>query len=169
MTEATNDMAVLFPGRDVTCKGETIRVVPLYFGQYPMAGKLAKPLVAALRESNLFTIHLKDAAGQMLPAPIFTLSPGWMVELPGLLDDGGEALMKFFAFAIGKPREWFDTLPGDEGIELAQAILEENKRFFIQKVLPLIKLDGLFKGTPADGAASSPDSSTSATAGATSN
>ena len=161
--ENTNDLAVLFPGREVTCKGEAIKVMPLYFGQWPMAGKLAKPMVAVLRSANLFNMRMgEDENGK--PSPKFDLADGWMGELPGLLDDGGEALLKFFAFAINKPRDWFDTLPGDEGVALAQAILAENKDFLSRKVLPLMKMGGLFNWeATAAGAKSLPASSATAT------
>ena len=166
--DSKDDLAVMFPGREVLCKGETITVMPLYFGQWPMAGKLAKPMVAVLRSANLFNIRMdEDENGK--PVPKFDLSDGWMGELPGLLDDGGEALLKFFAFAINKPREWFDTLPGDEGVALAQAILAENKDFLSRKVLPLMKLGGLFNWeAPAAGAESLPASSATATGATTS-
>src|SRR5689334_843130 len=134
MSEQT-DLEILFPGREVTCKGETIKVVPLFFGQYPTAAKLARPLAMALFQSGLLTV--KDE--------VVSISPELVTALPVVLDEGGEAFMAFFAFAIGKPRKWFDTLPGDEGIDLAMAILEENRDFFVRRLLPKLKAAGLLK------------------------
>lgn len=160
MTDAASDLAALFPGREVVCKGETIRIVPLYFGQYPQAGKLAKPLINALREANLFAFANVIEDGKTVAK--FELAENWIAELPMVLDEGGEALIRFFAFAIGKPREWFDTLAGDEGIALGQAIFEENADFFVRRILPMLQTAGF---TKADGAASSPASTALDTAG----
>ncbi len=159
----TEDIAVLFPGREVVCKGETIKVLPLYFGQYPLAAKHIKPLMAALQQSNLF-MYREEANEAGVKTATFGLADGWMAGLPDLLDDGGEALIQLFSFALKKPREWFDTLPGDEGIALAQAFFEENSDFFVKKVLPKLQAVGLTKA----GAESVPDSEATATPGATS-
>ncbi len=159
-----HDLADLLPGRDVSCKGETIRVVPLYFGQYPTAIKLVRPLAQALGRSGLF--EMKDEGGKVK----FAVSGNWITAVPVLFEEGGEALIQFFAFAISKPRTWFDTLPGDQGIELAQAIFEENKDFFVRRILPILEKSGLMKALGAEGGdPSSQDSTATDTAGPTSN
>lgn len=163
-----NDLAALLPGRDVVCKGETITVMPLYFGQYPTAGKLARPLVMALATSGVFGVkEVTDEAGKK--SVEMALSDGWIASLPTILADGGEAMMAFFAFAIKKPRDWFDDLMADEGFELAEAILRENYDFFVRRVLPMLQKAGLLKvSATTDGAASLPASLQPATDGQTS-
>jgi hypothetical protein len=156
----TDDLAALLPGRDVVCNGETLRVVPLFFGQLPQAAKLARPLVMALAESGLFSVNGTE----------MSLAANWVTGLPMLFDQGGEAVMLFLAFAVGKPRKWFDTLPADEGLALATAVFEENRSFFVQKVLPMLKAAGLLVESKApDGAPSSVDLSLPVTDGQTSN
>jgi hypothetical protein len=86
-----------------------------------------------------------------------------------VLEEGGEALMEFFAYAIGVKRDWMDTLPGDEGLVLAKAIFEENADFFVRKILPTLNELGLAKvSTGSDGAQSLPASTATDTPGNTS-
>jgi hypothetical protein len=142
MTDGAKDLAALLPGRDVQCKGESIRVLPLFFGQYPKAVKLVRPLATVLQESGAFSMRpVTDDAGKTQMQ--FGIAENWLGSLPDVLEKGGEALIQFFAYAIGKPRDWFDTLPGDEGFALAEAILKENADFFVQRIMPLLTASGL--------------------------
>ncbi len=166
---AKSDMETLFPGRDVTINGATIRVVPLFFGQYPQAVKLIRPLLTVFRESGAFGVKpAKQPDGT--DGFQLTMSDNWLASLPLLLEHGGEALMQFFAFAMSKPRVWLDTVPGDQGLALAHAILSENADFFVQKIMPLLAEFGLMKMVPTvkDGAESLPASASTDTPGATS-
>lgn len=129
------------PGRDVTCKGELLRILPLYFGQYPKAIKLMKPLSSALQEANVFSMKPEKVSGDLS----FQITGNWLAALPQIFELGGEALLQFFAFAIGKPRDWFDTLDADEGLALAKAIFEENIDFFVRRIQPMLSEMGLVK------------------------
>ena len=165
MSEENNVLAALLPGRDVTCKGETIRVLPLFFGQWTTAIKILKPIFGALGSSGLFVMRTDDETKKMR----FDLNTDIMSALPDLLDVGGDALMKFVAYAIAKDRPWLDTLPGDEGVELTHAILAENVDFFDRKILPMLEAKGLgkvFEGLA--GTQSSLGLSTTGTTGTTS-
>lgn len=161
MTTEKGDLEVLLPGRDINCKGEDLRVLPLFFGQYPKAIKLVRPLIAILQQSGMFGMG-RDEQGQIK----FQISGEWLAVLPEVLEQGGEALIQFFAFAIAQKREWFDTLPADEGFKLAKAIFEENADFFVRRILPTLNEMGLVKvSESAGGDPSSLDSTATDTAG----
>lgn len=160
MANELSDLEVLLPGREVSCKGERIKVLPLFFGQYPKAVSLMKPLASVIQQSGMMTTN-----GASL-----SLSTEWLSFLPAVFDQGGEALIQFFAFAINKKRDWFDTLPADEGLALGQAIFEENRDFFVRRILPMLTSMGLVKVTAEpDGAQSLQTSTVTDTPGNTSN
>ncbi len=162
MSDAPTDLEALLPGREVKCKGEDITVVPLFFGQYPKAIQMVRPLMTAVAQSGVFKLQKNDSGKFELQT-----TDDWVSALPLIMEHGGEALIKFFAFAIDKPREWFNTLPGDEGLTLAHAILACNRDFFFQKIVPLLATLGLASLVPvaSDGEPSAPNSSDSATLG----
>jgi len=150
----SDDLKALFPGRDLTLStGEVLALQPLYFGQFPAAIRLMRPVTEAVQASGIAGF---SGAG-------LVLAPDWAMRLPQLMDEAGEALIAFVAFATGKPRPWFDTLGADDGIALTKAVFETNADFFIKRIAPLL---GLAIQPPAGegGAASSPDSSTTGTA-----
>lgn len=151
------DLAALLPGRDVTLStGEVLTLMPFYFGQLPRAIKLLRPVTDAVRAAGIAGFDGKD----------FALAPDWPLRLPQLMDEGGEALVEFVAFAVKKPRAWFDELGSDDGIALTKAAFEVNGEFFAKKVAPML---GMSMAAPAPtGAPSSPDSSPPATVGETS-
>lgn len=156
MTEKTEtDLQTLFPGREVPLStGETISLAPFFFGQWPRAIKLFRPVTEAVQAAGIAGF---SSAG-------LTLAPDWPLRLPQVMDEAGEALLAFVAFATGKPREFFDTLGGDDGIALTRAVFEVQGDFFVQRIAPML---GLVIQPPAaaDGAASSPASSPAVTAG----
>ena len=154
-----SDLEVLLPGREVVAKGETLVIRPLYFGQYPRAIKLIRPLATIIQETGLFRVQSEVGPDGQARAQ-FSASDNWLGALPVVLEQGGEALIQFFSFAIGKPRDWFDTLPGDEGFRLANAIFQENSDFFVRKIMPLLAEMGLMNMEPTitPGAPLSPSS-----------
>jgi hypothetical protein len=130
-----SDLETLLPDHEVTVNGEPIVVTPLFFGQYPKAIKLVRPLASVIQKSGAFSaIPITGPDGKA--SVNLQANSNWFESLPMLLEEGGEALIQFFAFAIGKPREWFDKVPGDEGFDLAHAILKANSDFFVRKILP---------------------------------
>jgi hypothetical protein len=149
----SDDLSALLPGREVTVKGETLVLMPFFFGQLPRAVKLIQPLASALMAANVASFD----------GTTMRLAADWPLKVPAIVADGGEALLDLLAFITGKPRAWFDTLGVDEGIALTRAALEVNGDFFVAKVAPMLPV-----AISPDGAPSSPGSLTAGTAGATS-
>ena len=151
-----SDLEKLLPGDEVgLSNGETLTLKPFFFGQLPRAVKLLRPVTESIRAAGIASFDGKE----------FALASDWPLRLPQLMDDGGEALVEFAAFAVGKPREWFDTLGADDGIALTKAAFEVNASFFARKVAPML---GMSVTPPETGAPSSQDLSLRDTVGATS-
>jgi hypothetical protein len=157
----SNDLDVLFPGHEVMVGGTAITVVPLFFGQYPQAVKLLKPVASALSSSGI--LEFSQAGGEAN----FRIAEDWALRLPEIMIDGGEAIIQFLAFAIGKPRPWFDTLPADDGLKLAQAAFSANADFFVKRIRPLLgQMVKVNPQAPAqDGVESQQNSSSTGTPG----
>ena len=119
-----SDMETLFPGREITVAGETLRIAPLRFGQIAEAGKKLAPVIKAIALSPMGKTDQS----------IMDMAADW-VEV---LASGGEELLTFLAWSVGKPREWFDTIGMDDGIAILQAVYGENLDFFNRRVLPLL-------------------------------
>lgn len=153
----SEDLKTLFPGRDVTLStGEVLALKPFYFGQFPSAIRLMRPVTEAVQSSGI--------AG--FSGTGFVLASDWAMRLPQLMDEAGEALIEFIAFSTNKQRSWFDVLGADDGIALTKAVFEVNADFFVQRIAPLVGLaiqPQAVTETVETGAASSPDSSQPAT------
>lgn len=163
MTDATSDLDALFPEplSVTTRSGETIAVAEFKFGAWPRAIRLFRPITDAVQNAGI--------AG--LGAGGLVVAQDWLLRLPQVMDEGGEALIDFVGFAIGKPRAWFDTLDGDDGIALTKAVFEANSSFFSKKLMPALGLQlQPVASAPAavDGATSSTSSSDTDTTEATS-
>lgn len=140
----SDDLDKLLPsGREVTVGGETLTLLPFTFGQLPKAVKLLRPVTEAVGAAGIVS----------LDGTAVRLAADWPLKLPALMDDAGEALLQFIAFASGKPRTWFDTLGADDGIELTKAVFEANGDFFVKRIAPRL---GMAVPTPEAGAPSSP-------------
>jgi hypothetical protein len=159
MGDASDDLSVFFPGRDVTCKGQTFKVIPLYFGQYPTAIKLVRPLLEILTKSGLLTVVKQGESMNVVVAN------NWLEAIPLLLEEGGESLMRFVCYCINQPRTWLDDMPGDEGFLLTEAVLKENIDFFVQKILPIMAGMGILKTLPQVGDPQLPGSNDTETPG----
>ncbi len=150
--QESGELAILFPGREISAGGETFTLSPFKFGQLPTATRLLKPVAGALSAGGVFSIQ--NVAGETQ----FLLASDWPLKVVELIADGGEDVLKFVAFASGKPIEWVNGLDADEGIALAKAVLEVNADFFVRRVLPLLGM-----GQPSAGAISSESSSPAVT------
>lgn len=148
------DLAILFPGTEVLVSGEVFHVKPFFFGQIPKAVKLTMPVAKALNESGI--LLFRQDASQLG----FALATDWPFKLPQIMAEGGEALMELLAFAIAKPRAWFDSVAAEEGLALTKAVFEVNTELFLKRILPML---GATPANPQTGAQSSPDSSTPST------
>ena len=142
----TDELQALLPERDVTVKGETITVSPLFFGQLPKAVKLMQPLADALRGANILWIEGESVK----------LRTDWPLKLPQVVAEGGEALIDLLAFIINRPREWFDTLDMDDGVTLTRKVFEVNIDFFAKRIAPMLPEAVTQAPTEQDGAPSSP-------------
>jgi hypothetical protein len=134
----SEDLKALFPGQEVVAGGETITVSPFVFGQLPKVAKC----FASIKE---------------------VIDGGNLIEIASA---GGEDLLQLLCLAAKKKREWFDTLPSDEGLNLMAAVIQVNRDFFVQRMSPV--LQRLTQAVSGTGAPSSPASSAPATDGATS-
>jgi uncharacterized protein (UPF0264 family) len=141
-----SDINTLFPIEEATFNGETIKVEPFKFGQFPKAIKLLRPITDAVKDAGIAGM---SAAG-------FSLAPDWPMRLPQVMDEAGEALIEFVAFATNKQRSWFDDLDADEGIALTKLVFEVNGDFFVQRIAPKLGLAVQSQASPETGEQSSP-------------
>jgi hypothetical protein len=129
--DTTQELEVLFPDQELVISGETVLVKPLKFGQLPKAIKLLKPVSDALQAAGIFALRGEAGNAQ------FALDPAWPLKIVDMLAVGGEDLLQFLAFAVGKPRAWLDTLDTDDGVKLVKAVFEINADFFVRRVFPM--------------------------------
>jgi len=123
------ELSELFPeGRRVEVRqrgseqADVFIVRPFTIGQLP---RVLKAIRALLEAGSM------DAEGNVNLFDAFAL--------------GAEHAIELLSVATAKPREYFDNLDVDQGIELLGAVVEINADFFKQKVQPRImeKLKGV--------------------------
>lgn len=113
--DRSDDLKTLLPeSLTVDAGGQTFTIGPFTFGQLPGVLKHVGALIGAINGESL--------------------------DLSALSEAGGESIIALVMIATGKPREWFDALPADEGIALMQAVLEANEDFFSRRLLPRLTL-----------------------------
>ena len=121
----SNEMNTLFPGKEIQLNTvETIIIKPFTFGQLPKAIKIGQKiggLLANMYQQGKFEDQSQTSANLML-----------------ILSEGGEDLINLMSLGINKPRDWFDQLQGDDGLNLTIAFLEVNIDFFTKKMMPQI-------------------------------
>lgn len=61
------------------------------------------------------------------------------VWVTSVLGSAGDDLFAIIELATDKPAAFFDLLDPDDGLKIAMAVVEVNKDFFVQKVLPLVQ------------------------------
>lgn len=91
--------------RDVTVRGETVRVEEFEIEQLPQLLGLVKGLFEKAKGN--------DVTGS-------------------LLIESGELGIKLAMLATGKPREWFRKMPLGDGLALYSAVISANESFFGQ-------------------------------------
>jgi hypothetical protein len=110
---SADELTQLLAGaEEVTVKSEIISVMPFKFGQLP----------AILR-------HIGALA---------RFAEGDNFNIVRAITEGAEDVLACLAVATGKPREWFDTIEIDDGINLLKAVVNVNEEFFKKKLLPLV-------------------------------
>lgn len=118
----SEDIKVLFPGKEVQAAGEVFTISPFTFGQLPKVAQCFAAIQTKMQSGNLIEI----AAA------------------------GGEDLLMLLCLAVKKPRAWFDTLASDEGLQLMAAVIEVNRDFFVQRMSPVLaRLNQAVTGAPS--------------------
>ena len=123
----SEELKTLFPDQDLVFeidgRKEIVTVRPFKIGQLR---KLAQPLAEL--------------------ASIIARANGDMEVVLGIINHGGENLIKVIEVATGKGVEWFDNLEMDQAIDLIAAIIAQNKDKFEKKVSPaLLRVGSLFQ------------------------
>lgn len=140
-----NDLDVLDPPTvEVDFQNERLVIRPLTIGQLPRLVRAAKPVV--------------DAVLELDAAP----SQEGLIDLAlGLIAEHGEALPLAAAIAIGRDPEWVAKADTAEFLDLAVAIFEVNRDFFVRKLGPrlqVLRAGGAAEARPGDGATRSSSS-----------
>lgn len=121
---AKDELEILFQGPvEFTVSGELVKIRPFTFGELPK--------VIALLRGVGGTFAYWNASGKLN-------------TVEGMMDivaTGGENLIQTLALNVGKPREWFDSIPADEGIALLLEFLKLNLSFFTKRVVPLLQME----------------------------
>jgi hypothetical protein len=116
-----DELDVLFPQkRTWTVNGEEVIIKEFTFGQLPKAIKLVKGV------GGLFAFYQSQGTLNTAEAIMHIVS------------EGGEDLIELLAFNLGKPREWFDGVPSDAGVEILVNFMLVNVSFFTSRVIPLL-------------------------------
>lgn len=160
-----NDLDVLFPGKEIEVKGETVKVSPFYFGQIKAASRFSATILRAIVAAGVVAFVKDPDTG----AISVQYDPTFPIKIFDILGDASDELMGLVALSINKPVDWLDdpAIGLDVGLDLVMSMFEVNKRFFTEKVLPkvagLMPLAQAATPTPSDGAQSSSDSSATGT------
>lgn len=118
-SEMAKEVELLFPtGKVVVLNKKDYTILPYGFGKFPK-------VMASL--SKLADVTQLDTTGQTEDA---------IIKMMFLT--GGEEIMDLCALALDQPRKFLDTIPADEGVQLALAILEVNRDFFIARLQPQV-------------------------------
>ncbi len=129
---ATHDLGVLFPDRDLTLAGETVVVREFRFGESLRLSHLIKPITDAL---------IQAAEADTFDGEAFM----------ACLYQHQEGLLELLSQSTGKPREWIEDLSHRDGEELVMAFWEVNQDFFLERVQRAALTTILLKGSPGDG------------------
>lgn len=122
-------LELLYPsGKEVMVGGETLTVREFTFGQWPKATKMLHPVISALVSQGLFSV----SDGEL------QLSADWVTGIVAVMSDGGESILDLCAYVTGKPRDFFDKVSLNEGVDLIRAIFEVNADFFKKRILPML-------------------------------
>lgn len=114
------DMNTLFPNHEFKVNDEVIVIKPFTFGQLPKVLKLSSSFYGAVQ-------------------PIFEQNEDMVSAVSQVIAIGGDDLIELLGMSINKPREWFDSIQSDIGIQLLAEFLEVNLSFFAQRILPQLE------------------------------
>lgn len=121
----TATLEVLEPsGSSVSYRGETVEVRPLTIGQLPKLVRTARPVI--------------NAVLSLQSLPDDTETTAFVDLIVDMLADHGESIYQAAAICIGKPVDWVADGELDEFVQLAKAVIEVNRDFFVQRLGPLL-------------------------------
>ena len=145
----SDDLAVLTPDREIKLAGETVTVREYRFGEQLKHGALLAELTNALRPASMNDENIIN-------------------HLLDILVDHAPQMLDAIAISIGQDRAWIEALSGVEGEALALTWWGVNGDFFVRRLMtyPALAASKNAALVAAVGAASSPSSSDTATAGA---
>jgi hypothetical protein len=115
--------------REVSYRGERLEIRPLTVGQLPRLVRTARPVLDAL--------FAQQALPEM-PAEGATVDRDTLELLLDLVGDHGDAVFEAAALAVGRDAEWVAGGDPAEFAELATAVIEVNRDFFVRKLAPLL-------------------------------
>lgn len=144
-----DDLAVLFPDKEIVVGAETLTIKPFTARQWPKVIGVFQKL-----------------------QPLLTVGEGETVDMLGIFAAGADDLYLALGIAAHKPLEWFDEVQMDDAIKLFSLVLEINQTFFAERIAPmlpdLLARFGLQPAKAEDGAEPLPNSSPTGTDGKTS-
>jgi hypothetical protein len=119
----SNPLDIIEPeGRPVNYRREQLQIVPLTIGQIPRMVRTARPVVDAV----LALDAVPDGDG--------------LVDLAlSLVGDHGEALQQAAAIAVNRELAWIAGGNSAEFLDLAVAVFEVNRDFFVQTLGPRLR------------------------------
>ena len=128
---ATHELGVLFPDRELTLAGETVVVREFRFGESLRLSHLIKPITDAL---------IQAAEADTFDGEAFM----------ACLHVHRDGLLELLSQATGKPREWIEALSHRDGEELVMAFWEVHQDFFLERVKRAALTTILLKPSPGD-------------------
>lgn len=115
----TDELEVLFEqAKTFTINGEQVTVRPFKFGHLPQVLKLLRSV------GGLFAHYQSQDKLNSMEAIIH------------IVGEAGDDLIKALVLNTGKPREFWDEIDSDEGLEVMIHFLIVNIGFFTKRVLP---------------------------------
>ena len=116
---SVDELTVLYEQpKTFTINGQEVTVRPFKFGQLPQVLKLLRSV------GGLFAHYQNQGKLNSMEAIIH------------IVGEAGDDLIKALVLNTGKPREFWDEIDSDEGLEIMIHFLIVNIGFFTKRVLP---------------------------------
>lgn len=112
----SKELDTLFPESEIVLGGETIKVSPFRFGQFPQVIKKMRGVASAMDGDDF----------------------GSIASIVDLIALGGDDILDLVSIALKKDREWVDELTPEDGAKAISIVIESNYDFFELRVLPVI-------------------------------
>jgi len=121
-----SELKTLQPANEIKLStGEILILKPLPFGKLAKALSLVSSIFGSASIGyDALSLEDQSSAGAVIAQ---------------VLAQGGEDIYELLGLGLNKPREWFDDLSMEDGINAATAFFELNSDFFLRQVLPALK------------------------------